>query len=102
MLMKLLYNVSLEIYQTQTAAANTILVKYRLFNYQKQSVRIKYTAKNLGTFLQFKEYTLKANETRNDQLEYNPRERQNTSIGDMLALTVTSESDGWNYDIVSL
>ena len=101
----LLYEPSLidvEIYQTQTTATNTTLVKYRVFNYQKQSIKIKCTAKNIGTFVQFKEYTLKANETRDDQLEFSRKARQNTTIGDMLALTVTSDSDGWNYDIFSL
>jgi hypothetical protein len=94
--------IDVEINQINTTLKNKIIVKYRLYNYHKKSIKMKFIAKNIGTYIQKKTYWLEANTIRDDQIEFDPNTKTSYMTGNMLALTVTASGTEWNYDVISL
>ena len=93
--------VDVEISQVDTSVPNKTRVEYRVFNYHQKLIRVKFIAKNIGTYIERKTYVLKAGETRNDQIEFDPTTKASDMTGNMLALTVSYNGKDWNYDIIS-
>jgi hypothetical protein len=52
--------------------------------------------------METKEYSLKASEIRDDQIEFDQNTKTIDMTGNMLALTVTASETDWNYDVISL
>jgi hypothetical protein len=60
--------------------------------------RINFIAKNIGTYMTTKDYTLNANASYDDSIKFNSEIKQS----DMLVLTITISTGDWNYDVFSL
>ena len=104
-LTRMLYQPSLidvEINQVDTTTKGKTLVTYRLYNYYQNSIKINFLAKNIGTYMKKKDYKLKPNEIRDDQIEFDENTKTNDMTANMLALTVTTDENDWNYDVISL
>jgi hypothetical protein len=94
--------IDIEINQINTTSINNTLIKYRLYNYYQNAIKINFIAKNIGTFFQTKTYSLKANEIHDDQIEFNQNTKASNLTGNMLALTVSANETDWNYDVISI
>jgi hypothetical protein len=104
-LSRLLYQSSLidvEIIQVNTTLKTKTRVKYRLYNYHQKSIKMNFIAKNIGIYMETKEYSLKAREIRDDQIEFDQNTKTIDMTGNILALTVTASETDWNYDVISL
>jgi hypothetical protein len=102
---RMLYQPSLidvEILQVNTTTKSKTVVSYRLYNYYQNSIKMDFLAKNIGSYKKTKDYTLKANETREDQIEFDQNSKTNDVSANILALTVTTGENDSNYDIISL
>ena len=102
---RMLYQPSLidvEILQVNTTTKSKTIVSYRLYNYYQNSIKMNFLAKNIGSYKKTKDYTLKANETRDDQIEFDQNTKTNDVSANILALTVTTGDNDSNYDIISL
>jgi hypothetical protein len=94
--------IDVEINQINATLINNTLIKYRLYNYHQKTILINFIAKNIGTFFKTKTYLLKADESRDDQIEFDQNTKASDMTGNMLALTVSASETDWNYDVISL
>jgi hypothetical protein len=94
--------IDVKINQIDTTSKTKTIVKYRLYNYHQKPIKINFIAKNIGTFMKTKTYSLKANENHVDQIEFDQNTKASGMTGNMLALTVTASATDWNYDVICI
>jgi len=94
--------IDVEILNTNATLPTKTIVNYRLYNYHSRSVRIHFLAKNIGSYMEMKDYLLQANEIRDDQIEFDQNSKADDMTANMLALTVKTHANDWNYDVISI
>jgi len=52
--------------------------------------------------MEMKDYLLQANEIRDDQIEFDQNSKADDMTANMLALTVKTHANDWNYDVISI
>ena len=95
-------SIDVEIYHVDNDENNTAIIDYHLINYRNSSINVTFIAKNIGQFKLTRRYTLEPNEIHQDQLTFHGSVESKQMIGEMLTLTVISDDNDWNYDIINL
>ena len=91
----------MEVTDVRASEKNKTVIKYRVLNYQNGRKTLRMLAKNIGQFVLVRQYEVAGGGSEEDELEYDPKDRQSDMTSDMISLTVTSEAGDWNYDVIS-
>ena len=84
--------VDVEVTDVRTTEKSTTVIKYRVLNYHSGRESLRLLVKNIGQFMLVRHYKVAGGGSEEDEIEYDPKDRQSGLTSDTISFTITSGS----------